>query len=179
MTSDVLRDVKASTRDWPKFWPWPHNNGLDLWPQPWGQSFGFSLDGLALLSSIWLHLISLDVLGLVLDVLHESLALILMVWTLEQLDNFRTDQTGLLGSPHSRFHRPSQQHFPSVAYDPDLQTWSRQSPDEPPVYHISWSWSFSSKIIIRTHRHTHQTDCSTWSTKVVGTYRNTKVVHTN
>jgi len=28
--------------------------------------------------------------------------------------------------------------------------------------------SFSSKVIARTHRHTHRTDCSTWTTKVVG-----------
>jgi len=28
--------------------------------------------------------------------------------------------------------------------------------------------SFRSNVIVRTHRHTHRTDCFNWTTKVVG-----------
>jgi len=51
-------------------------SALTVWPC--SRAFGF----------IWYHWM---LLALFWDVLHESLALILMVWALEQLANFRTD----------------------------------------------------------------------------------------
>jgi len=50
------------------------------------------------------------------------------------------------------------------SYDCDLRTWPRDN------QHAKYlgQRSFHTKIIVRTHRHTQRTDCSTRATKVIG-----------